>query len=211
MEVFLSETEVITPKRKQFSAAWKVNISRQITVGELTPICQQEMATDVVFYRHFHLLVWFLGPSSGVSVEGGSGDSMPSQRRNSWTSRTHTLLLLSLNNFQCMQEHVPVKFSTRIKVIFPSLRNFRILQGYRHWLKQHLFLEAKLTGKSNKRYLGNPWYYRSSQRCQTCKHPKIWGLLPSSQQLPWSFPHWSWLPGHTSIILQSVWKADFSS
>lgn len=83
MEVFLSETEVITPKRKQFSAAWKVNISRQITVGELTSICQQEMATDVVFYRHFHLLVWFLGPSSGVSVEGGSGDSMPSQRRNS--------------------------------------------------------------------------------------------------------------------------------
>lgn len=51
------------------------------------------------------------------------------------------------------------------QVIFPSLRKFRILQDYRCWLKQHLFLEAKLIGKSSKRWLGNPCYYRSSQRC----------------------------------------------
>lgn len=124
-----------------FPVAWKVKVSLQITVGELTSICQQEMATDVVFYWHFHLLVWFLGPSSGVSVMG-TGDSMAPQRRNSWTSWIHALLLLSLSNFLWMQEHVPVKFSPRTKVIFPSLRNFRILRGYRCWLKQHIFFRS---------------------------------------------------------------------
>lgn len=151
--------------KKQFSAAWKVKISLQIIVGELTSICQKEMATDMLFYWHFHLLVWILGPSSGVSVEGGAGDSMTSQRRNSWTCWTHILPLLSLNNFTFMQEHAPVKISPRTNVIFPSLRSFRILQGYRLWLKQLLFLEAKVIGESSKRCLVNICHYRNSQRC----------------------------------------------
>lgn len=40
---FLSETEVTTLCRKQFSAAWKGKVSFQITVGELTYLCQQEI------------------------------------------------------------------------------------------------------------------------------------------------------------------------
>lgn len=154
---FLSKTAVTALNRKQFSAAWKVKISLQITVGELTSICQQEMATDELFYWHFHLLVWFLSPSSRVSMEGGPGDSMTSQRRTSWTCWAPTVLLLPLNNFLWMHEHVPVKFSPRTKVIFPM--TWGTSQFCRttdaDWTST-VFLGAKLIEKCSKRWPGNP-------------------------------------------------------
>lgn len=102
------------------------------------------MTTDVVLNWRFNLMVWFLGPSSGVPLEGGAGDSVSPRRRNSWTPWTHTALLLSLDTSSTCKDPSLSSFHQVQSSYLPIWGTLKFCGANRCWLNQQLFLEAKL-------------------------------------------------------------------